>query len=158
MTTDKMEVIADWQAMTTFAWRSAAMPLLALSITNRSFKPLYVSGLWLDARFGISNRYLPMEMLEPRQQVFFTITYDDATTDKIIGLAVNEQLQQLGLKAQMDYLKIMVFTEFCDTTVFEQAQLNLTAAGNALRIVHSSNAVIAQPDWRSFLVPIRITS
>jgi Caspase domain len=153
--TDNMEVIENWSGMNPFEQKQSCCPYAALRIKNTGNRNLYVSVLYLDARFGIDNFLLPKIKLESREQKVCSYE-DDGMTYEILGMEMNEQLKKAGLTDQIDYFKVMVFTAPADTSIFNQSPIELTADGNPMRDVKLIGTGNFRADWTSFLIPIQI--
>ncbi|MBL7814827.1 MAG: caspase family protein [Saprospiraceae bacterium] len=153
---ETMESITNWSNPTTYTKKGENYPVFALSIQNKSARRLFFSALYMTARFGIDNSYLPIQKLEPNETAWLSQTYDDGVTETAFLLGMDDALVALGLKEQMDYVKIMASTEEFDTSVFRQEPLNLEGTGTATRALMRPSSAMNKPDWVSFLLPLHI--
>lgn len=156
---ENMERIGEWSAPTAFRFISGFYPAFALTVENTGSQQLHVSALVMDGRFGIVNKFLPYEKIEPNGKAQMIETYNGKSSQSI-GLTINQEAYEDGRKEQMDYLKIMVSTQAFETTDFVQEALDVRGAStmrSSKDAVGSADFPVIQiPDWVTFLVPLHI--
>jgi hypothetical protein len=156
---ENMERVGDWAHINTFTFRDKKPPSFALSIENTGSRTLFCSGLVMSGRFGIDNEYLQNVKLIPAQKVFMTLN-DSGISTHSIGLSINDTLYEMGVREQIDYIKVLVSTDDLNTQVFVQEPLNIEGAAPAtrevLKMIGRSVPIITKPDWISFLIPLHI--
>lgn len=159
VTPEQMDKIADWKQPSQFAYlpdvKGKAVPSsFALRVFNNGTQALFVSALYLDGRFGITNRYLPIARLEPQKEAWLTLRQGTIST-RSIGLGIDDPHFEAGLTELMDYVKIIASTAEFDTTGFEQDSLEILGTRKAMRSVLNIPG-IQKPDWTTRLVPLHI--
>lgn len=137
-------------------------PAFRLSIKNNSRRRYYVSGLYFTANFGITNRYLPMQMLEPGEEAWMLYTPLDEDEDyyetKTLGLNIYDPLLSWGVSEISEYIKIFVSKKEIDTTNFNVPELEMdTMKTNNQKVVGRRPKGNRSDDWRTFDLELKIT-
>lgn len=158
---EQMEEIADWSKPIVMAYKAdkqsgkPAPASFAVKITNKGDFPIFVSGLYLDGCYGISNKYRPIEKLDPKTEVWF-IKEQGAQSSKSIGLGISAEYQQLGLTEMHDYVKIIASDYAFDTTLFEQEPLKVLGSRSSSTRSIADFPSIDPPIWTAKTISFHI--
>lgn len=112
-------------------------PTIKIKLTNRSDRQLYCMLFDLTDSFGISSKgLLPGGgvLLEPGQETW-------VWEGEAIPTSMPDDLWQSGMTEYTDLLKLVVCTEKCDATGFEQGSLGIKYIPSATRSVSSFNSL-----------------
>lgn len=98
-------------------------PGFQLSITNIGQYPLWVSLLYMDEDYCISNRLIAKELLGPQSTVWALDCLDNGVVCKTLIAELPEKVYKQGRRNIRDYLKLIISTEEFDTYSFNQTSV-----------------------------------
>ncbi|HMQ63105.1 MAG TPA: caspase family protein [Flavilitoribacter sp.] len=134
------------------AWRQ---PTFQFKVTSRFMKPLYVSLLYLDSNFGITNHLMAKEMLESGQTAWAQEVLEDGQSFRSILLQVEDHFYEKGMDEIDDFLLLIASTEELDTDILNQEGLPPEPLKSPTRgPVRRTPGVIR--DWTTRLIPLKI--
>lgn len=101
-------------------------PAFRLRFINRSGKPLYVAGLYLQADFKITDRFCQPRRLEPSQSIDFQYRTQKGRLYQSIFLSIYPELLQEGITHIKEYIKLFISYQPFDLQMFKQHGLYTT--------------------------------
>lgn len=123
-------------------------PDFQLKIRNTGHRTLWVGLLYLGSDFSIDNALCPKQALEPGQEVW-ALDHFKGYPYRTIRLQIDED----GVSAVDEYLKVLIGTEELDTDLFRQKGLT---ADTAPRRGFGRVRQPEQPDWAAKTLHLRI--
>lgn len=121
------------------------------SITNRSYRPYWVSALYMGSDFGITNEFLPKREIKPGETAWI-----EFENDRNIPLMVQKEYLSWGVNEITEYFKFFISTDPINTSIHNQAPLELDMRDGATRAIQRSAPPIPINDWRTVLVPFKV--
>ncbi len=120
-----------------------------VKVINNSDKPLYYALLNMTQKFDIDTRYMTMEYLEPKAEIF-------ANDGKVLRTTINKNDVNLGVSQVNDFLKLIVSEEEFDATLLEQKALAQAETLRGNREIkrggkNSLNQLLRQVNTRAFI-------
>jgi hypothetical protein len=120
------------------AWHQ---PAFRLRITNTGERKLWVSLLYLDDTFGITNQLIQSEELAPG-----AFTWAGDGQHHTIKIRLDNGYHDLGINRATDYLKLFICTEPFQTGKFNQKSLKLGRLDGGMRGLEFRKKP-DKPDW-----------
>ncbi len=99
------------------------LPAFRMKVKNTGQRRLYFSAVNLLADYGIKNKFLPLEVLEPGEEVFLLDRLSSGQTFKCIPLSVDDAFLAHGVNELTEYMKVFVSTQEISTDKFNQVSL-----------------------------------
>jgi len=131
-------------------------PAFKLNIENTGRRNLWVSLLYMSNNFGIDNRLISKQKLEPQQNVSASFV-SNGTTKFIIPIQLEDHFLEAGINSIQEYLKIFICTDEFETNQFNQGGVpfdQVILSDSPLRSLAFETVV--QPDWTTIEIPFRI--
>ncbi|MEL7427251.1 MAG: caspase family protein, partial [Bacteroidota bacterium] len=100
-------------------------PAFRMQIKNTSSRRLYFSAVNLNSEFGITNKFLPSQVLEPGEDVFILDTISSGQTFKTIPLGIHNAFIAHGINEATEFFKIFISTQEVSTDGFNQQSLEM---------------------------------
>lgn len=132
-------------------------PGFRLSIKNTSFRPLWLSLLYLGKNFGVSNVLLPKQYLAVNETI--EIGYLHAGQIKnVIPLQLETYLQKMGIDSIEECLKLILSTEELNTDLWNQEGI-LPDENKPLPALRDTvdRYEVEQKDWRTLEIWLQIS-
>ena len=120
-------------------------------ITNRSYRPYWVSALYLGSDFGVTNEFLPKKEIKPGETAWV-----EFENDRSIPFMVQKEYLSWGVNEISEYFKFFISTDPINTSIHNQDPLELDMKAGATRAIQRSAPPIPIHDWRTILVPLKI--
>ncbi len=134
------------------AWHQ---PTFQFKVTSNFRKPLYVSLLYLDNNFGITNHLMAKEELKTGQTAWAQEVLEDGQSFRSILLQVEDHFYEKGIEEIDEFLLLIASTEELDTDILNQEGLPPEPLKSPTRgPVRRGPAVIR--DWTTRLIPLKI--
>lgn len=83
-------------------------PAFRLNFTNKSGQPLYVSALYLQADYKITDRFCPPTLLDPGKTLDFQYRTKRGRLYRSIFLSIYPELAQEGISIIKEYIKLFI--------------------------------------------------
>jgi hypothetical protein len=120
----------DYREANVFAYQKQGedwyQPAFRLSVKNKGDRTLYLSALFMQADFKITNRYLPLKELTPGGEVTWLIDYFDNVRYTSIPLEVYDAFHSWGITEVSEFVKLFISTDpFLNTDHYEQKALEM---------------------------------
>lgn len=124
-------------------------PAFRMKIKNTGRRKLYFSAVNLLADYGIKNKFLPIQALDPGQEVFLLDRLSSGQTFKCIPLGVDDAFLAHGVNESQEYMKVFVSTQEISTDKFNQQSLEMDNPENAdaMRAGRDEASYPPQHDW-----------
>lgn len=137
-------------------------PGLRMQLTNKSKRRYYVSSLYFDAKFGITNRYMSMVMLDPGQSTWMTYTPESPDEEyyenRTLGLNIYPELLSWGVSEMTEHIKVFVSKKELDTSTYNLKALEMdTMQINKEKVVGRRPKNSRTDDWRTFDIELKIS-
>ncbi len=101
-------------------------PAFRLSIKNKGNRTLFLSALYLQANFKITNRYLPLKEIVPGGEATWLIDYFENVRYTSIPLEVYDAFHSWGLTETSEFVKLFISTDpYLNTDHYEQKALEM---------------------------------
>ncbi|MEL6656824.1 MAG: caspase family protein [Bacteroidota bacterium] len=100
-------------------------PAFRMKIKNTGNRNLYFSAVNILADYGIKNKFLPLEVLEPNAELFLLDRLSDGQTFKTIPLGVDDAFLAHGINEITEYMKVFISTQEISTDQFNQVSLEM---------------------------------
>jgi hypothetical protein len=150
--------LVNWQDPPTFEYQFRQgkwhEPVIQLKITNTGDRPLWVSLLYLGDDFSISNRFLPVEKLNPGHPVWAKEIVDDYSYISIPIRITPEQLDS-GVRFIHEYMKLFIATDSFSTDSYYQEGLPREVVKSD-RAGGRTRGSIKRNDWKCVEIPLRV--
>lgn len=101
------------------------LPAFRMKVKNTGQRKLYFSAVNLLADYGIKNKFLSLEVLEPGEEVFLLDRLNSGQTFKCIPLSVADAFLAHGVNELTEYMKVFVSTQEISTDKFNQVSLEM---------------------------------
>jgi hypothetical protein len=138
-------------------------PGFALQLGNTSDRPLFFCVLYLTARYGVDNSFLPGQRLDPGEKAWMSWTDNRGVTRKGIGVTIEERHWKAGLTKVTDYVKIFVTARDFTTSTLNQGSLDILEFKDTREsrgLVGRSGRLDSNQwdtdDWTQYTIPITI--
>lgn len=150
---------SDSAAASALDWREAAYfgyeflsgawqkPAFRLKITNTGNRILWVHALYLGHNFGISDRFLPKQQLQPGQETWLS-TQINGSISKTIPFPVEDTSAAQDIPEVKEWIKIFISTGELELQRFNQEGLQGSVSVGASRSL-SRHDQLPGPDWTS---------
>ncbi len=121
----------DWQEEVVFNYdynvgdKKWLQPAFRMKIKNTGNRKLYFSAVNILADYGIKNKFLPLEVLEPGSEIFLLDRLSDGQTFKTIPLSVDDAFLAHGINEITEYIKLFISTQEISTDEFNQESLEM---------------------------------
>ena len=127
---------------------AASTVIMQVSVTNKSTKPFFVSGIYFCSDFSISNFLLPNQFLQPNETVW--LQYNNK---RDVPLYVPAAFQSWGIKSITEHLKFFISADALTTDGQNQSGLQLDM--KTAQTTRAIGAIQSLPnlnlgDWRTF--------
>lgn len=101
-------------------------PAFRLSVKNKGDRTLYLSALFMQADFKITNRYLPLKEISPGSEATWLIDYFDNIRYTSIPLEIYDAFHSWGITEVSEFVKLFISTDpFLNTDHYEQKALEM---------------------------------
>ncbi len=120
-------------------------------ITNKSYRPYWVSAVYLGSDFGVTNEFLPKKEINPGETAWV-----EFENDRSIPFMVQKEYLSWGVNEINEYFKFFISTDPINTSIHNQDPLELDMKAGATRAIQRSAPPIPINDWRTILVPLKI--
>ncbi len=159
-TGDDMPVaLQDWRNPEPFEYLSSGaewhQPTFQLKITNTKDRPVWISVLYLNYGFGVTNQLIPKELLEKDQEAWAKEILESGEEFKTNLLQLEDYLYQKGIAEIQEYLIVLASTEELNTDTLNQEPLPHEPERTPMRSLARRGRPVVR-DWATWLVPVRV--
>lgn len=120
-------------------------PAFRLRFTNQSGKPLYLTGLYLQADFKITDRFCPSILLDSGKSIDFQYRTKSGRLYQSIFLSIYPELLKEKVQLIKEYIKLFISYKPFDVEQLKQDGLNSKLNANATT-VDPSKAIGSRTD------------
>ncbi len=157
---DKKEAkTEDWKTPTVFRydlvedeWKP---PALRLKIKNTSKRAFWISALYLENNFAITNNFLAKAELKSGEEVWMSEKVDQFEY-KTLLLELPDELYNAGITEVTEHIKIIISTDEVSTGHFNQDGLEYDLETTGTKRVGRAKKSIQKPDWTTKEIELRI--
>jgi pimeloyl-ACP methyl ester carboxylesterase len=124
---------------------------IRVGITNKSTRNFWVSALYIGSDFSVSNEFLQKKELKPKE-----ITWIEYLNEPKIPFLIQKEYLTWGINEIQEYFKIFISTDEIDTSIHNQAGLELDTKKGATRAIGLASPPVLMNDWRTVLIPVSV--
>jgi hypothetical protein len=118
-----------------------------VKIKNNGSEPLWVSALYMDDLFSITNKYLPKQDLNPGSEVWLTEVVENKRRGTRMEYKTLVVQCPEGTDQVEDYIKIIACTDEFSTEKYNQKPIELIDEGGGPDRRGGRIALMDEPDW-----------
>ena len=132
-------------------------PAFQLKIKNTGFRKLYFSAINMLDNFGITNRFMNLQELDPGQEAWLLDVVDNVPY-KTIPLEVDDAYHSWGITEAAEYFKIFISNDpNLDTDLYNQEGLELDVKPTSLtRAGRKGKSSHRKLDWTTREIKLRV--
>lgn len=144
----------DWRERTILRYEKAngewKPPHIRMKIRNTSRRPLFFSALNMLDNYGISNKFMPYQELQPGEEAWLLDHFNN-NTYRTIPVPIGDEYHSWGITEVKEYFKIIVSTDqYLKTDNYNQEGLELDVRAQekaTMRAGRDSAKAPNEPDW-----------
>lgn len=126
-------------------------PGFQFQVRNPGTTELWISLLYLDSQFGISNQLIPKYCLGPGEEIWATAVFRERYF-RSIPIFISPSDLNKGITATTEYLKLLAGTREWDVDQYDQQPGEMVSRG----MPRPAAPVAEQDIWKAITIPLQI--